>query len=700
MAAHHLAQAAPVLDTDKADYFPSEVVTISGKGFAPNTDYDVAVIRPDGSIVKGDGTFQAGWDTVHSDDAGAFVYQYQLDGIEGTYEAAAYASPWSGDLEEAPVATATFTDCGCVRPTATPTRTSTPVSTPTSTNTPKPSCTPVGPTPTKTRTPTRTPTKTRTPTFTRTPTRTSTYTPAPTSTFTPVPPTSTYTPTPIATDTATPTPSPTSTPTPTPTPTFTFTPMPTSTLTPTPTPTPTPTFTSTSQPTPTLTATPTSNPTPTPTGTNTSQPTATFTPVGGPTGTYTPTATATSGGNVTPTPSPTSATTVSPTPTGVRMEKDAQVNVPGTQNAGVLWIMKGGCVDPTLGKGCLAIDEWIYGIFDVDNSNDSDNVPEGLGAWEHRVYFDNRFVSLTPIPDSDWLTSRGRLVNVGVTGCFITIQNESSILEGCVTKDDPAVPGEQPGPNGPDSPNGRVERIVVVPNTDYLIYAASFRPTKDNGVVTTVADTDCEVTDTQAEQIPGTLPGQLTPVCTNAYVTIRMLEGDVNLDCKVDVADDQQMAFRYGATMGLLVYGRWWDLEPASSDGDIDIKDLQFVFGRNYSSCEHPIPDDQAIPAIPYCSPSPICARKPPVSVPLSEYARHCLHDRGGAECGGIRWGLRGGRLLVIEQRDERLDERRIELAAGVLPQLRDRLLVRHRLSVRPVQDHRGVGVDEGHNPP
>jgi len=42
----------------------------------------------------------------------------------------------------------------------------------------------------------------------------------------------------------------------------------------------------------------------------------------------------------------------------------------------------------------------------------------------------------------------------------------------------------------------------------------------------------------------------------------------------------------------------WYDLEPntTSGDGDIDIKDLQFVFGRNYSTCENPIPNDQAIP--------------------------------------------------------------------------------------------------------
>jgi hypothetical protein len=106
----YFAQAAPTLATDKADYYSSEMVTVTGGGFAGDTYYDIPVIRPDGSIVKGDGTFTPGWDTVRSDSSGSFTYLYQLDGIFGTYEARAYAHPWSGDLEETPVAVVTFTD--------------------------------------------------------------------------------------------------------------------------------------------------------------------------------------------------------------------------------------------------------------------------------------------------------------------------------------------------------------------------------------------------------------------------------------------------------------------------------------------------------------------------------------------------------------------------------------------------------------
>jgi len=110
LGVRYFAQAAPFITTDKGDYFANEVVTITGSGFAPNTFYDVPVIRPDGTIVKGDGTFIPGWDTVHSNAAGAFTYLYRLDGIPGLYEARVYASPWDGIRSTSPIASTTFRD--------------------------------------------------------------------------------------------------------------------------------------------------------------------------------------------------------------------------------------------------------------------------------------------------------------------------------------------------------------------------------------------------------------------------------------------------------------------------------------------------------------------------------------------------------------------------------------------------------------
>jgi hypothetical protein len=50
-----------------------------------------------------------------------------------------------------------------------------------------------------------------------------------------------------------------------------------------------------------------------------------------------------------------------------------------------------------------------------------------------------------------------------------------------------------------------------------------------------------------------------------------------------------------------LTYDPFFDLEPNTTptDFDIDIKDLQFVFGRNGSNCIDPIPDQDPQPAIP-----------------------------------------------------------------------------------------------------
>jgi hypothetical protein len=104
------AAEAAVVTTDKPDYSPAETVHVIGTGFAAATRYDVPVIRPDGSIVKGDGSFTPGWDNTLTDGLGNFTYLYQLDEVVGTYTVLVYPFPWSGDLTEVPVATTTFTD--------------------------------------------------------------------------------------------------------------------------------------------------------------------------------------------------------------------------------------------------------------------------------------------------------------------------------------------------------------------------------------------------------------------------------------------------------------------------------------------------------------------------------------------------------------------------------------------------------------
>ena len=62
----------------------------------------------------------------------------------------------------------------------------------------------------------------------------------------------------------------------------------------------------------------------------------------------------------------------------------------------------------------------------------------------------------------------------------------------------------------------------------------------------------------------------------------------MNGDCKVNALDQQLLGFRWGAGFGSLLYNPRFDLQPSGvikGDGEINIKDVQFVFGRNGSTC-------------------------------------------------------------------------------------------------------------------
>ena len=71
--------------TDQADYPPGATVQMTGSGFAPRCVVRVEVTRPDGSVVRGDGSFTPGVDEVVTTATGTFSYAYRLNGIEGLY---------------------------------------------------------------------------------------------------------------------------------------------------------------------------------------------------------------------------------------------------------------------------------------------------------------------------------------------------------------------------------------------------------------------------------------------------------------------------------------------------------------------------------------------------------------------------------------------------------------------------------------
>ena len=122
--------------------------------------------------------------------------------------------------------------------------------------------------------------------------------------------------------------------------------------------------------------------------------------------------------------------------------------------------------------------------------------------------------------------------------------------------------------NGPDGPkdvgdldcwddlgfalgSGEVAAVIhVLPEADLPF---RIRPGKDNGVMRRLLDENCEVADIYGDIFPETNAG-LTPDCSDIDITVRRLEGDLDMDCDVDVIDAQRIAFRYGSFFGQLLY--------------------------------------------------------------------------------------------------------------------------------------------------
>jgi uncharacterized repeat protein (TIGR01451 family) len=228
-----------------------------------------------------------------------------------------------------------------------------------------------------------------------------------------------------------------------------------------------------------------------------------------------------------------------------------------------LWLCKGpNCSDvngPINGFGQLTIDENVSGITGT------------AGAFEFDVSFDSRIWGATGVvvTPTDWLGT------IPPVDCSMTIVNENDIKVACA--------------NGAGSGAGTIATIALTPNPD-LLTQMILTPGQDNGIVTSISDNGCEVADTLGDPIQGSLPSGLLQGCNAVSITVRVLEADLNLDCRVNVLDEQAIAYRYGASFGMLLYSPWYDLQPALKDNDIDIKDVQKVFGRDGSTCANPIP--------------------------------------------------------------------------------------------------------------
>jgi hypothetical protein len=276
-----------------------------------------------------------------------------------------------------------------------------------------------------------------------------------------------------------------------------------------------------------------------------------------------------------------------------------------------LWLCQApaACAGP--GEGDLRVVEHAAAVFsdyDADgiaDAGDPDiagtglaNTELGLGAYEFAVEYDNLVIqSLNPCDivfgPGGAGASRGPVDEVNASSpanadcapdpgagggtCSMSFVLENLVRFGCVTA------GQAQGPSGAMD----LASLVLVPHPDL---ANDIFPGNNNGVLTVLKDNSCELADRLGHPMAGSLNGGLTQRCGDLAVTVRILEGDLNLDCHVDVTDEQLISFRYGGFFGGLQYQKWYDIEPATHDLDIDIKDLQKVFGRDDSSCQAPLP--------------------------------------------------------------------------------------------------------------
>ncbi len=237
------------------------------------------------------------------------------------------------------------------------------------------------------------------------------------------------------------------------------------------------------------------------------------------------------------------------------------------------------CAGP--GEGDLIVIEHVDSVATVPDTL-------GLGAYEFNVEFDSAVIeSLNP---ADIIFSAGSAsAGVapatsggypagfrGVPDCSLTIPFENAVRFVCVTD----------SPNAGPAGSFDLASLDLVPAADDV---QALFPGNDNGIPTLIKDNQCRLTDVLGYPVENAGAG-LLPTCGDVFVSIRILEADLNLDCVVDLQDEAAIAMRYGAYLGSALYDKWYDLEPRFHDGDIDLKDLQKVFGRDGSTCQNPIP--------------------------------------------------------------------------------------------------------------
>ena len=216
----------------------------------------------------------------------------------------------------------------------------------------------------------------------------------------------------------------------------------------------------------------------------------------------------------------------------------------------------------------------------VDKAGD----PRELGGFSFKVNYDETKVCVVISPGplaQAWIGAGG--------GCIIQDSLTKPTLQGSATITCNSLGKAPLSPAVAD--NLTLAFVTVKPMPDEY---SLMKPGNGNGNVAQIINKACKLTDRQGDPIAPP-PGAAT--CTDADITIRYLEGDVAPDCVVDTVDTQAEAFRWGSQKGSLLYSDFFNTEPAKpqQDDDIDINDLQFVYGRFGSTCANPHPDQAPV---------------------------------------------------------------------------------------------------------
>jgi hypothetical protein len=286
---------------------------------------------------------------------------------------------------------------------------------------------------------------------------------------------------------------------------------------------------------------------------------------------------------------PTATNTNTPAPTATATDTPTLVPIPRMQKCNVadavstscgtlqnVFLTRQGtkippsrCVDGT--NGATLVERIHIPIGGVDPKDPT--IPREIGGFSFQVKYDPLKVCIDLEPGPGWTANPQQICTVEDSISAPTLQGIARI--NCVTL------GKATLVDTDDPVNRILASIVVRPQPEAY---SQIIPNQDNGQAVQLNDEACKLTDLQGHAIE-------VFSCEDADVTLRFLEGDVEPDCQVNTLDTQSIAFRWGATKGNLLFNDRFNLEPTiPRDQDIDVNDLQFVYGRFGSTCASPWP--------------------------------------------------------------------------------------------------------------